>query len=305
MDRLTSMTTFVEVVHSGSFTGAAQRLELSRGVVTTHVQGLERRLGIRLLNRTTRKVSLTEEGDAFYRRCCQILADLAEAESIALSRQSTPRGTLRLNTDVALAPLMAPLVAEYVTIYPEVSFEVIVTDRIVDMLEWQFDLAIHAGPLPDSSLIRRHLGVERRVLCASPALLACCGSPQQPADLIRFNCLSMANSPVDDRWQFVGAEGKQEVSVTGHLRSNSLEALRAAALSGQGVCLLPLPSVASELVSGRLIRLLPAYEIPDAAIQAIYPAGRHVSIKVRTFVDLAVRRLRHIGVDQTMLNAEA
>jgi len=298
MDRISSMTTFVQVADSGSFRAAARRLELSPAVVTTHVQWLEQRLGIRLLNRTTRKVSLTEEGDEFYRRCSQILADVAKAESLAISLQSTPRGTLRLNTGVALAPVMAPLVAEYVTIYPEVSFELIMTDRIVDMVERQFDLAVHTGPLPDSSLIRRHLGVARLVLCASPAHLARCGTPRRPADLNRHNCLSMANSLLDDRWQFVGTEGKQEVEITGHLRSNSIEALRVAALAGHGVCLLPLPSVADDLRSGRLIRLLPDYKTPDAAIQAFYPAGRHVSVKVRTFLDLAVKRLRHVGRDR-------
>src|SRR6266568_3513300 len=167
MDRITSMSAFVRVVEIGSFCGAARRLALSPAMVTSHVQALEQRLGIRLLNRTTRKVSLTEEGAEFYHRCVQILAEIEEAESLASAQRSTPRGTLRVNTSVALARVMAPLTSEYLAIYSDVSVELIMTDRMVDMVEEQFDLAICSGPLPDSGLIGRRLGLGQVALCAS------------------------------------------------------------------------------------------------------------------------------------------
>jgi DNA-binding transcriptional LysR family regulator len=295
MDRIAIMSTFVQVVDCGSFSGAAKRVALSPAMATTHVQSLERLHGIRLLNRTTRKVSLTEEGGAFYRCCRQILAGIAEAERLASSLQSAPRGRLRINTDVALARVVAPLIADYADAYPDVSVELIMTDRIVDMVEGQYDLAIFAGPLSDSSLIRRSLGVGRWVLCAAPGYIARAGAPKNPADLARHNCLSLAASTFADRWCFTHDGVEREISVAGNLRSNSIEALRAAALAGHGVCLLPLLSVSDDLASGRLVRLLPDHAVADAPIQAVYPSGRHVSVKLRTFLDFVTKRLREVA----------
>ena len=180
MDRLASMSSFVQVVDTRSFSGAARQLKLSQATVTGHIQSLEQQLGIRLLNRTTRKVSLTEEGAQFYQRCMRILAEFTEVENLAKSFQQAPRGRLRLNTDVTLARVVAPVVSEYVLSYPEVSVELIMTDQISDLVEGKFDLAIHAGSAFDSSLIQRVLGKAQRVVCASPIYLALRGTPRIP-----------------------------------------------------------------------------------------------------------------------------
>lgn len=291
MDRIASMSAFVQVVDQGSFSGAAKRLELSPAMVTGHVQALEKRLGIQLLNRTTRKVSPTEAGRAFYDRCIQILADVEEAESAASELHSQPRGRVRLNTSVALARLVAPLITEYVSVYPEVSFDLIMTDRMVDLVEEGFDLALRVGPLPDSSLITRRLGLGRKVLCASPTYLAQHGTPERPSDLARHNCLTHINSFLEHRWRFTGPDGEQEVEVSGNLRTNSVEGMRAAAVAGQGVCLLPAASVGDDVRAGHLARLLPEYRTSEAIIQAVYPASRHLPLKVRTFIDFLADRL--------------
>ena len=291
MDRITSMTAFVHVVDHGSFSAAAKRLELSPAMVTSHVQALEKRLGIQLLNRTTRKVSVTEAGRAFYERCTQILAEVEEAETAASDLHSTPRGTVRLNTSVALARLVTPLIADYVAIYPDVSFELIMTDRMVDLVEEGFDLALRTGPLPDSTLIARRLGLGRKILCASPEYLARHGTPQHPADLAEHNCLTYMNSFLEHHWHFTGPDGEHDVDVSGNLRTNSIEGMRAAALAGLGICLMPSMSIGADAAAGRLVRLLPEFRTSETIIQAVYPASRHLPLKVRTFLDFLVERL--------------
>ena len=296
MDRLTSMSSFVQVVNKRSFSWAARQLKLSQGAVTGHVQSLEKQLGLRLLNRTTRKVSPTQEGTQFYQRCSRVLAEVAEIENLARSLQQAPRGRLRLNTDVMLARVVAPVVNEYVLIYPEVSIELITTDQIGDLVAGAFDLAIHAGSTSNSSLIQRRLGNAPRVVCASPTYLARHGTPRTPEELAGHNCLVVSNSSCTDRWRFTGPTGEYEIKVDGNLRSNSIEAVRAAALKGQGVCLLPLLSVAEDLKTGRLLRLLPDYVAVEAAIQAVYPGGRHLSTRVRTFLDFVAKWLRKVDI---------
>ena len=298
MDRLTSMSSFVQVVDTGSFSGAARQLKLSQGAVTGHIQSLEQQLGIRLLNRTTRKISLTDEGAQLYQRCTRILREVAEVECLASSLQRAPRGRLRLNTDVTLARVIAAVVGDYVLIYPEISVELITTDQISDLVEGQFDLAIHAGSVLDSSLIQRRLGKAQRVICASPIYLARCGTPRTPEDLAAHNCLNVNNCRRADLWRFASRTGEHEIEAAGNLCSNSIEAVRAAALTGQGICLLPLLSVAEDLKMGRLLRLLPDYVVAEATIQAIYPGGRHLSARVRTFLDFVAKRLREVDIDR-------
>src|SRR5215475_2510281 len=188
MDRMTSMATFVKVVESGGFSAAARALGISPSMVTTHVRALEERLAVRLLNRSTRKVSLTEAGHAYYERCLQILTDVEEAERIAEALQSTPRGTLRLNASVAVPPFLAPVIAEFTSIYPDVSISMTMTDRMVDLVEEGFDLAIRTFASPDSSLIVRRIATYRLLVCGSPEYLAKRGTPQRPADLADHNC---------------------------------------------------------------------------------------------------------------------
>ncbi len=292
MDRLIGIRAFVQVVDSGGFAAAAKRLSLSPASVTHHVKSLEDLLGVQLLNRTTRKVSVTEIGTRFYERYRHILAELEEAERFASTVQMAPRGTLRVNTTVTLARVVGRLIPEYVEVYKDVSFELIMTDRMADMVEQGFDLALWTGPLPDSSLIRRRIGLGKLVLSASPEYLSRHGTPALPDDLIRHNCLTYVNSFLGHRWRFTDGERQHDVEVSGNLRSNSIEALRAAALAGQGIGLLPAVSVAEDVTSGRLVRLLPGVETSEAVVHALYPASRHLSVNVRTFVDFLAKRLR-------------
>lgn len=291
MDRIMSMQAFVQVVDCGSFSGAAKRLNVSPAVITGHVQSLEKRLGVQLLNRTTRKVNLTEVGRSFYDRASRILGEIEEAEGLASAEQSTPRGTLRLNTSVSLARLVTPLIGAYVERYPEVVFEMVMTDHMVDMVEEGFDLALRTGPLPNSSLKTRRLGVGRLALCASPDYLARNGRPERPEDLAAHNCLIAVNSHIEGRWHFIGPDGEHAIEVGGNLRTNSIEGLRAAALGGLGVALLPTVNINDDLKVGHLVRLLPDYRSTEVVVQAVYPPGRHVPVKVRTFLDFLVERL--------------
>jgi DNA-binding transcriptional LysR family regulator len=290
MDRLTSLTVFVRVVECSGFSAAARRLNMSTTMVSSHVQALEDRLGARLLNRTTRKVSLTEVGKQYYDRCAQILAELEEADRAAAALQSTPRGMLRLYTATALVPFLAPVVAEYLALYPEAAVELITGERMVDLVEEGVDLAIRTVPPPDSSLVVRRLATWRLMLCCSPAYLETHAPPTQLADLARHNCLRYSFYPFDE-WRFTDPGGAPaSVAVSGNLLTTSGEMLRIAALSGRGVLLGPLFIVGDDVEAGRLVPLLPEYRPVEFPIHAIYAHRHHVSAKVRGFIDLLAAR---------------
>lgn len=289
MDRMTSMATFVKVVESGGFSAAARTLSMSPSMVTAHVQALEERLGVRLLNRSTRRVSLTEVGHAYYERCLQILAEADDADQIAQALQSTPRGTLRLNTSIAIPPLLAPVIAEFVALYPEVSVNLTMTDRMIDLVEEGFDLAVRNMSVPDSSLVVRRVATYRFVVCGAPGYLAARGIPRQPADLSRHNCLVYSHSAWGNEWRFAGPDGEQSVAVEGNLQANSDNALRLAAVHGQGLALAPSFLLIDEIKSGRLVPILTEFLQTEHAINAIYPHRHHLSAKVRSFIDLLVK----------------
>jgi len=291
MDRLTSLTAFVRVVDSGGFSAAARRLNMSTTMVSSHVQSLEDRLGARLLNRTTRKVSLTEVGKAYYERCTQILAELEEADRIAGALQSNPRGTLRLYTGNALVRFVAPVVNEYLALYPEAAVELTTGERMIDLVEEGIDLAIRPTPPPDSSLVVRRLATWRHVLCASPDYLAAAGAPARLDELARRNCLRYAYYPYPE-WRFTGPDGEPAaVRVDGNLVTTSGETLRLAACGGRGILLAPRFLLAEDLDAGRLVPLLGHYRPVEFPIDAIYPHRHHLSAKVRGFIDLLARRI--------------
>ena len=289
MDRMTSMATFVKVVESGGFSAAARTLSMSPSMVTAHVQSLEERLGVRLLNRSTRRVSLTEVGHAYYERCLQILAEADDADQIAQALQSTPRGTLRLNTSIAIPPLLAPVVAEFVALYPEVSVNLTMSDRMIDLVEEGFDLAVRNMSVPDSSLVVRRVATYRFVVCGAPGYLAARGIPRQPADLSRHNCLVYSHSAWGNDWRFAGPDGEHSVAVEGNLQANSDNALRLAAVHGQGLALAPSFLLLDEIKSGRLVPVLTEFLQAEHAINAIYPHRHHLPAKVRSFIDLLVK----------------
>jgi len=290
MDRIASMAAFVKVVENGGFSAAARRLSLSPTMVSNHIHALEERLGARLLNRTTRKVSLTEVGKAYYDRCAQILAEIDEADQAAGAAQAVPKGQLRINTSTALTRHVAKVGAEFTERHPAVDIVLIMTDRMVDMVEEGFDLAVRMVPGGESSLIIRHLVTYSYVLCGAPAYFKRHGMPKKPADLADHNCLRYAHSPFGREWRFTGPSGEEAARISGNLETNSVEALRIAALAGQGLLLAPQFLAARELKEGRLVPALKNYRPAPYPISAIYPHRRHLSAKVRGFIDLLVER---------------
>lgn len=291
MDRLTSLAVFGRVVEGGGFSAAARRLNMSVTMVSKHVQALEDRLGARLLNRTTRKVSLTEIGQAYYERSSQILAELEEADRVASALHATPRGQLRLHIAGHISTFMAPVLREYLTLYPAVTVDLTAGDRMVDLIEDGYDLAIRVTPPPDSGLIVRRLTAWRHVLTCAPAYLDTHPTPVRLSDLAHHNCLRYAFYPYGDEWRFETSEGKTaSVKVAGNMVSNSAALLRALTLDGGGVFLAPMFLVGQDLETGSLVRLLPEHRPVEFAINAIYPHRRHLSTKVRSFLDLLAER---------------
>jgi DNA-binding transcriptional LysR family regulator len=265
---------------------------MSPSTVTEHVHALEERLGVRLLNRSTRKISLTEVGGAYYERSKQILADLDDADRVALALHSSPRGTLRLNTSVAIPPFLAPVIAEYTELHPDVSVSLSMTECMVDMVGEGFDLAVRDTAVPDLSLIARRVATYRFAVCGAPNYLKRRGAPKEPADLLDHNCLGCSHSVWGDEWRFAGPAGEQSIALTGNLQSNSANALRLAAVHGQGLIMSPMFFLADDIRAGRLIPILQDFLKGEHTINAIYPNRQHVSAKVRSFIDLSIRYFR-------------
>jgi DNA-binding transcriptional LysR family regulator len=290
MDRFDNVRVFAKVAEIGSFAGAAARLNISPSMVSQHVKDLEERLGVRLLNRTTRKVGLTEIGREYYERCTQILAELDEADRIASALQLTPRGRLRVFCDTNIVRFIAPIVVRFLGDFREAAID-LRTGRMTDLVEEGFDLAIRAVVPPDSSLIVRRLAEWRHTLCCAPRYLENHPAPERLADLAAHNCLRYAYYPFGDEWHFTDRDGKPAVMrVTGNLVTASAEVLRMVLLSGGGLALAA-PFVAEEeLRAGALVSLLPEYRPVVFAINAIYPPGRHMAATVRTFIDMLAER---------------
>jgi DNA-binding transcriptional LysR family regulator len=300
MDRLTSLTAFVRVADSGGFSAAGRRLKMSTTMVSNHVQALEDRLGVRLLNRTTRKVSLTEVGRAYYDRAIQILADLEQADDIAGALQSTPRGTLRIYTATHIVQFVAPVVADFLKQFAGVKVALTIGERMVDLIDEGFDIAIRLTLPPDSSLIVRSLATWRHVLCCSPEYLERHPPPKQLSELSGHNCLRHELYPYGDEWRFVDRKGAPaSVQISGNLITNSGETLRRAALEGVGISLAAGFIVADDLEAGRLVRLLPDYRAVELSMNAVYPHRHHLSAKVRSFIDFLAH---HSAEHQKLIN---
>ena len=289
MDRLAGITAFVRVAESGGFTAAAPRLNLSTTTVSEQVQALENALGVRLLNRTTRKVSLTEIGREYYERCVQILHELDEADSVASALQLTPRGQLRIYCLQGVSRFVAPIVTGFLDRYPAASVDLRTGHVMIDLVQEGFDLAIAPLPPSDSTLISRRLAAGRFVLCCAPAYLEKHPAPRCPAELADHNCLRYAYAPFGDHWPLLDAGANPVVAqVSGNLITTSPATLRSAALAGTGVVFLPLFAIRDLLASGGLVPLLPDYQTPELEIVALYPHRRYITAKVRAFLDMLV-----------------
>lgn len=297
MDRFDNMRVFAKVVESGSFAGSAARLGISASMVSQHVKDLEERLGVRLLNRTTRKVSLTETGRAYYERCTRLLSDLEETERAASDMHAAPRGGLRVNASPSFGILhLPPAIVDFTRRFPQISVELVLSDRMVDLIDEGFDVAVRVDELPDSSLIARQLAPCRVVVCGAPAYFQRHGRPRTPADLAAHNCLVMTRSGLSyyRNWRLAGADGTAlNISPAGNLRTNSAAVLKFAAAAGHGLACLPTYLIADMLRSGRLVTVLDDYVAPPYTLRALYPHNRHLSAKVRAFVDFLAERFGH------------
>lgn len=286
---LRTLVIFVQVVRASSFAGAARALGMQRSSVSRKVAELEAHLGARLLQRTTRSLHLTDEGRIFYDHCLRALAELQEAEDALTGMHGTPRGLLRVTAPLSFG-FLGPLVGEFLERNPEVQIELLCTDRVVDLVEEGFDLAIRAGRLPDSSLIARRLGELPRYVVASPRYLKGRKRPRSPQDLLVHTCLTFGSPNVT--WKLVSEQQEVEVKLEGRLAVNDHEVLREATLAGAGIALLPDRDCIKAIRDGKLVRLLPAWTSEETPIHVLYPCTRHLSARVKAFVEFLQERMR-------------
>jgi DNA-binding transcriptional LysR family regulator len=283
---------FQAVAKHASYARAAQELGLSPSGVSRVVTRLEERLGARLVQRTTRKLSLTEAGTAFHARASQILADLADAEAEVQNSVARAKGTLKVTASVVFGQLyLAPLLPELLEFFPELSVEMSLTNRFVDLIEEGIDLAIRIGSLADSRLIARRLCTNQRVLVASPSYLARRGTPRTVEDLACHQCVLFTGFARPSEWKLIGPDGPATVSVSGRVATNNVETLTLAARQGLGITVGATLSVGPALLSGDLVRVLPDHQFEPTAVFAVYPSARQLSTKTRAAVDFLARKL--------------
>ncbi len=291
MDRFTEMQTFVRVVEDGGFSAAAKSLHLTPSGVSRTVARLEDRLAARLLNRTTRRLSLTEEGRHFHERCMRILADVDAAEQAIGELSDAPRGILRVNAPTAFGTYqIAPVLPGFLKRYPYVHVELMLTDRMVDIIGEGLDVAISFGAVADSSLIAAKLGEDRRIICAAPGYLEERGVPERPEDLHDHACLLRPRNMAElNEWSFDGRNGMYRMTVGGQVEVNNTEALLRMALSGVGIARLPGFLVGPYIRDGRLVPVLMAsHHGGTEPVHAVYPHRRHLTRRTRVFVDYLV-----------------
>jgi DNA-binding transcriptional LysR family regulator len=287
MDRLRALEVFVEVVRRSGFARAADALDTSPANVTRIIADLEAHLGTRLLNRSSRKMSLTESGDALYERAKTIVEDMVEVEAIASSASMQPRGLLRINAPLSFGILqLAPLWPKFLALHPDVELDVSLIDRVVDIVEEGYDMAIRISRAGSMSHAARKLAMSRNVCCAAPSYLQTHGTPATPDDLKAHNCIGYRYAASADEWPFSDEQGRPvPVKVSCSMHTNNGDTARAAALAGAGIIWQPTFLVGADLRAGRLVQLLPRYRLPDTDVLAVYPSRRHLSAKVRVMID--------------------
>ena len=293
MDKFLEMKVFATVVDEGSFVGAAGRLEMSKAAVSRYVSELEGRLSVRLLNRTTRRLSMTTEGEVFHARCKALLELLDDAESELTAQALEARGTIKINVPVTFGNMhLAPLWGAFMERHPKVELDVVLSDRVVDLVDEGFDLAIRIARLPSSTLISRKLAATRMVLCATPQYLQAHGNPQTPADLAQHKVLAYTYLATKDEWEFTGPQGNTTVKTRPVMYSNSGDTCRAVALAHQGVILQPTFLIGDDLRTGTLVELMPQYRGLELGIYAVYPSRKHMLPKARLLIDYLADALR-------------
>jgi DNA-binding transcriptional LysR family regulator len=301
MDRFEEMRVFAAVIEAGSFVGASDALNMSKAAVSRHVADLESRLEVRLLHRTTRRLSLTPEGEVFHARCRELLGGVEEAEAEITSRSGEASGLLRINVPFSFGLLhLAPLWAEFMALHPRVTLDVTLADRVVDLVEEGFDLAVRIARLPNSSLVSRPLTSTRLVLCASPDYVRMRGQPAHPSELASHDVLTYSLFSMGEQWEFTqaddGSGGRSDavvtVKVTPRLRTNSGDTCRVAAQRHQGIVLQPTFLVGPDLLAGTLVEVMPAWRSVELGVHAVYPSRKFVSPKVRLMIEFLVEAFR-------------
>jgi len=291
MDKLRSMEIFVAVVDAGSFTAAAEAFDISPVMVGKHIRLLEERIGARLLTRTTRRQSLTEIGRQYAERCRQILADIQAAESGAEAMRASPRGTLKLSAPVTFGThRLAPALADYLAQHPDVSADLNLNDRVIDLVEEGYDAAVRIGALDDSSLVARPLASYRMMICASPAYLERAGTPRTPADLATHQCLDFMHWNKRLRWRLNDPHADAPDVPASRFRSNNGQALRMAALRGHGIVMQTEILLAEDVEAGRLVSLLEDFLPPPRPMHLVYLRDRQATPKLTSFVDFMLER---------------
>jgi DNA-binding transcriptional LysR family regulator len=298
MDRLRAYEMFAAVAAKGSFTRAAEALETSPANVTRYVQELEAHLGVRLVNRTSRRLSLTEGGRALHERVQTILDDAAEAEAEVSAASLSPRGRLRINAPLSFGFLqLASLWPQFLARYPDIELEVDLIDRVVDLVEEGYDLAIRISRRGSQAVVGRKLASSRNIVCAAPAYIARRGMPMKPQDLTTHACIGYTLVQDSEVWNLEDAEGRpHSVRINAVMRSNNGDTCRAAALAGLGVIWQPTFLVGKDLLEGRLVPVLPGFRMSEIDVLAIYPSRRHLSAKVRVMVEFLAEAFRGVPV---------
>ena len=287
------LSSFIAVVRAGSFVGAADATGLSKAAVSRHVAELEEHLGIRLLHRTTRRLSLTDDGQRFHARAIELITLLEELESETVSSKGEATGLLRINAPLTFGNLhLAPLWPRFIAAHPNVSLDITLNDRVVDLVDEGFDLAIRITNLLNSQLVSRRLATTRIVLCASPGYLAKYGSPAHPKELADHQIISYSYWAGGDDWRFTGPGGEVQVKIQSRIHTNSGDTCRAAALEDQGIILQPDFLVGADLKKGKLVELMPQYRSVELGINAVYATRKHLPMKTRYLVDFLVESFR-------------
>lgn len=293
MDRFAELKAFVEVVRAGAFVKAADALGQSKTAVSRQVSELEKRLGVRLLTRTTRRLSLTEEGQRFHEHARTVLADLDSAEADVMTRAREVTGLLRITAPLSFGILqLAPLWPEFRARHPGATLDVTLGDRVVDLVDEGYDLAVRIARLPDSTLVSRRLAGTRMVVCAAPAYLRKHGKPRAPSELAEHATLAYSYWSSGDDWHFEGPDGPATVRVRPWLRTNNGDTCRAAALAGHGIVMQPSFLVGDDLRRKALVELLPEYRAAELGVYAVYPTRRYLLPRVRAMVDFLAERFR-------------
>jgi DNA-binding transcriptional LysR family regulator len=291
MDKLESLRAFVKVVQHGGLSAAARDLRLSRSAVSKYLIDLETELGVQLLVRTTRSASLTENGLAYYERVVAILAEIDEADAAIGSLQSEPRGILRVNAPMSFGTLhLGTAIADFMEKYPELKIQLVLSDELIDPVREGFDVTLRIADLPSSSLIARKISPAPRVICAAPSYLQRHGAPQHPNDLREHECLTYGHLATGYQWKLSGPDGDHWIQIPWTLCTNNAEVLRDAAVKGRGVALLPTFIAGADLRTGALTAVLTQYKAPEISVYAIYPQTKHLSVKVRVFIDFLAER---------------